>query len=414
MIRVFGITGTNGKTTVSWMLRNILEQKGPCGLIGTIEYIIKDVHHAPKNTTPGKELLKELMDEMEEKSVGDCVMEVSSHGIHQGRISDVEFFCVGFTNLSRDHLDYHKTMEEYYRVKKKLFFGNARVKVVNTDDEYGRRLYDELIESAASDEERKKIKSYSLKHNDADFYGDITEFSAKGIVIDVYEGGVYLGNLKVSIPGEHFAYDAMLAMAMARTGGMGFEDIEKAMASMPKVPGRMERIGSPEDTLGIVDYAHTPDSLEQLLRTVSTLCRGKVICVFGCGGFRDKGKRQQMGRIAGMYSDHCIITNDNPRGEPPENIAAAIEEGLRPTGCEYSVILDRFQAVKRAVSLADKWDIIVVAGKGHENYQISGSEKIPFNDGEVLKELLEKKYETTYNESDSGGHRRSADIGQRK
>ena len=168
---------------------------------------------------------------------------------------------------------------------------------------------------------------------------------------------------------------------------------------MEPVPGRMERIGSDKDTLGIVDYAHTPDGMEKLLTTLSGFKRGKLLCVFGCGGFRDKGKRFLMGETAGTYSDYAIITNDNPRGEPPENICQDIEEGLRPTGCSYQIIFDRYQAIKRAVSLADKWDIIVVAGKGHETYQLSGDQKIPFDDRAVLKELLEKKYEKNYDET---------------
>ena len=162
----------------------------------------------------------------------------------------------------------------------------------------------------------------------------------------------------------------------------------------------MELIGEEADTLGVVDYAHTPDGLEKLLSTLALFKRGRLICVFGCGGFRDKGKRPLMGEIAGNYSDYCVITNDNPRGEPPENICQSIEEGLYPTGCDYCILLDRYQAIKRAVSLATKWDIIVVAGKGHETYQLSGDEKLPFDDRKVLKELLENKYEKTYNETD--------------
>ena len=191
----------------------------------------------------------------------------------------------------------------------------------------------------------------------------------------------------------------MLAASMARQAGIEFSHLRAGLLEL-HVPGRMQQIGSEEDTLGVVDYAHTPDGLEKLLTTLSDLKRGRMLCVFGCGGFRDKGKREMMGRIAGFYSDYCIITNDNPRGEPPENIAQAIEEGLRPTGCPYCIVLDRYQAIKRAVSLADKWDIIVVAGKGHETYQLSGDQKLPFDDRKTLRELLEKKYEKTYGESD--------------
>lgn len=405
MIRVFGITGTNGKTTASWMLRNILEKIGPCGLIGTIEYLIKDSRYVPKNTTPGKETLKTLFSEMKRQDVSQCVMEVSSHGIDQGRIDNIKFSGVGFTNLSRDHLDYHNTMEQYYQVKKKLFMMEAVQRTVNLDDEYGMRMYRELLLESG-----EPVKGYSIERQDADYYGKITGISIRGTQMDFYEAGVCLGSLDINMPGKHFASDALLAAAMARQNGVDFPAISKGLREMKTVAGRMEQIGSPEDTLGIVDYAHTPDSLEQLLKTVNEFKRGKLLCVFGCGGFRDKGKRSLMGKIAGLYSDYCIITNDNPRGEPPENIAEAIEEGLHPTGCGYSIILNRYQAIKRAVSLADKWDIIVVAGKGHEMFQVSGSGCVPFDDRKVLKELLEKKYEKTYNAADRDRYGRSSDY----
>ncbi len=409
MIRVFGITGTNGKTTAAYMLRNILEQRGPCGLIGTIEYIINNRRYEPPNTTPGRELLEKLFMEMREGNINQCVMEVSSHGIHQGRISNVSFSAAGFTNLSRDHLDYHGTMEEYYQVKKSLFERQNMRGAVNLDDGYGRRLYRELTADKPAAAE-KNIKGYSLEVPDADFYGKITESTISGTNMEVYICGRYAGELKVPIAGRHFAEDALLAAAMAQQEGIPFEQIRIGIDSIPGVAGRMELVGDTEDTLGIVDYAHTPDSLRRLLETVNELKKGRLLCVFGCGGFRDKGKRFQMGEIAGLCSDYCIITNDNPRGEPPENIAEAIEEGLRPTGCDYSIILDRYQAIKRAVSLAGKWDIIVVAGKGHEAYQLSGGERVPFDDRKVLKELLEKKYERTYNEADRNGNRRTPDF----
>lgn len=397
MVRVFGITGTNGKTTASCMLKEILtREKGACALIGTIEHQVGEKRYTSINTTPGKDLLKELFQEMKARDIHECVMEVSSHGIEQGRIEDIEIDFGGFTNLSQDHLDYHKTMENYYQVKKKLFYQCRKGACLNWDDPYGRRLYAELGETV----DISFIKRYSLKDTDADYYGEITEESLRGSRFLFREQGCLLGELRISIPGKHFVSNAMLAASMARQAGAAFDAIREGLAALKNVPGRMELIGSEEDTLGIVDYAHTPDGLEKLLETVSGLKRGRLLCVFGCGGFRDKGKRRLMGAAAGKYSDYCVITNDNPRGEPPENICQAIEEGLRPTGCEYRIILDRYQAIKRAVSLADKWDIIVVAGKGHETYQLSGGEKIPFDDRAVLKELLEKKYERTYSQSD--------------
>lgn len=396
MTRVFGITGTNGKTTTACMLKEILEQAGKtCGLIGTIEYQIGGKRHIPVNTTPGRDLLRDLFAEMKEEGVEQCVMEVSSHGIDQGRIDDIRIDYAGFTNLSQDHLDYHKTMENYYQVKKQLFLRCTEGAVINGDDPYGKRLYAELRETV----DNSSIKRYSLKDTAADYYGKILEKSLLRSRFKFFESGNLLGELEVSIPGEHFVYNAMLAASMARQAGIEFPHLRAGLLEL-HVPGRMQQIGSEEDTLGVVDYAHTPDGLEKLLTTLSELKRGRMLCVFGCGGFRDKGKREMMGRIAGSYSDYCIITNDNPRGEPPENIAQAIEEGLRPTGCPYCIVLDRYQAIKRAVSLADKWDIIVVAGKGHETYQLSGDQKLPFDDRKTLRELLEKKYEKTYGESD--------------
>ena len=396
MTRVFGITGTNGKTTTACMLKEILEQAGKtCGLIGTIEYQIGGKRHIPVNTTPGRDLLRDLFAEMKEEGVEQCVMEVSSHGIDQGRIDDIRIDYAGFTNLSQDHLDYHKTMENYYQVKKQLVLRCTEGAVINGDDPYGKRLYAELRETV----DNSSIKRYSLKDTAADYYGKILEKSLLRSRFQFFESGNLLGELEVSIPGEHFVYNAMLAASMARQVGIEFSHLRAGLLEL-HVPGRMQQIGSEEDTLGVVDYAHTPDGLEKLLTTLSELKRGRMLCVFGCGGFRDKGKREMMGRIAGSYSDYCIITNDNPRGEPPENIAQAIEEGLRPTGCPYCIVLDRYQAIKRAVSLADKWDIIVVAGKGHETYQLSGDQKLPFDDRKTLRELLEKKYEKTYGESD--------------
>lgn len=397
VIRVFGITGTNGKTTASCMLREILQREnGACGLIGTIRHEIGSKEYVPVNTTPGKALLKELFHEMKRQGIDQCVMEVSSHGIHQGRVSDIRFSGAGFTNLSQDHLDYHKTMEQYYQVKKRLFLQCREGAAVNLDDPYGRRLFSELKEAG----KHRVLSGYSLEDRSADYYGELLEESLSGSRFRFFEKGKALGTLRISIPGRHFVSDAMVAAAMARQAGTSFSYIKEGLEELKRVPGRMQLLGSPEDTLGVVDYAHTPDGLEKLLRTFSEFKRGRLLCVFGCGGFRDKGKRQLMGSVAGRYSDYCVITNDNPRGEPPENIAQAIEEGLRPTGCPYCMILDRYQAIKRAVSLADKWDIIVVAGKGHEAYQLSGDEKLPFDDRKVLKELLEKKYETTYNETD--------------
>ncbi|MEG0830528.1 MAG: UDP-N-acetylmuramoyl-L-alanyl-D-glutamate--2,6-diaminopimelate ligase [Anaerovoracaceae bacterium] len=388
-IKVFAVTGTNGKTTVSCMLRNILKTKGnECGLIGTIAHQIGEDIYPSVNTTPGDGLLKEYFHQMKEKGIEYCVMEVSSHGIDQGRVDHIEIDYAGFTNLSQDHLDYHKTMEIYYQAKKKLFFLCHKGAIINLDDSYGRRLYRELKEES----EDIIIKGYSLLDKTADYYGQIKDENMRGTRIKVEPWGEFY----IPIPGRHFAQNGLLAASMALEDSLDSSHIKTALENLPTVPGRMEFIGKEEDTLAIVDYAHTPDGLENLLRTVRKYKKGRLICIFGCGGFRDKEKRKIMGRIAGKYSDYTIITNDNPRGEPAENIASAIEEGIYETGGDYLVVLDRYQAIKRGVFLSRKWDIIIVAGKGHETYQLIGDKKRPFNDRQVLKELLEKKYETTY------------------
>lgn len=392
-IKVFGITGTNGKTTVACILRNILMTAGfPCGLIGTIQHTIGNQNYEPVNTTPGADLLKEFFHQMTEENIDYCVMEASSHGIEQGRMDHIQIDYGGFTNLTQDHLDYHKTMEAYYQTKKKLFLRCTKGALVNLDNHYGMRLSKELKEEVSD----IQVMTYSSKEKSADYYCKIESEDITGSQISIWEKGTKLGLVKMPIPGRHFIENAMLAVGLCRMEGIDFQYIALAIAELPKIPGRIELIGDAEDTLGIVDYAHTPDGLKKLLETTDRFKRGKVICVFGCGGFRDKGKRSIMGEIAGTYSDYCIITNDNPRGEPPENIAQAIEEGLYPTGCDYCIILDRYQAIKRAVLLASKWDTIVVAGKGHEKYQLTAGRKLPFDDSKLLKEMLEKKYEKTY------------------
>lgn len=392
-IQVFGITGTNGKTTASCMLRNILNADGKtCGLIGTIEHQAGEKTYTPINTTPGADLLKELFHEMKQEGIEYCAMEISSHGIHQGRTEAIQIMHGGFTNLSQDHLDYHKTMENYFQVKKKLFFQCRESAVINLDDGYGKRLCEELSKERPSLE----VVTYSLKDRSADLLGKVEASSISGTRVCIIEKGEKIGKIKIPIPGRHFVYNGLQAVGLARKAGVGFAAIKSGIENAKAIPGRMEVTGDENEILGIVDYAHTPDGLEKLLTTAEELKKGRLICVFGCGGFRDRGKRKIMGDIAGTHADYCIITSDNPRGEPPENISQEIEEGIYPTGCDYCVLLDRYQAIKRAVTLATKWDIIIVAGKGHEKYQLIGDKKLPFDDMLVLKKLLEKKHEGTY------------------
>ena len=333
MTDVFAITGTNGKTTASYMLRNILCYSGrKTGLIGTITHQIGEEDYSPVNTTPGKDLLRTYFDKMDSKHMDCCVIEASSHGLVQGRLDDTEISYGAFTNLTQDHLDYHKTMEEYFRCKCLLF-----------------------------------------------------ERNLKG-------GAVNAGDVRLSMPGVQFAYDALIAIGLAYEYGIEFDKIRAGIETLRSVPGRWQLVWDRDNIRAIVDFAHTPDALERLLKTARNLTDGQIICMFGCGGDRDTGKRFQMGEIAGRYSDYVIVTSDNPRGEDPEDITARIEEGVYSTGAAYSVIPDRKKAIRKAAVLARKNTLIIVAGKGHEKYQIIGDKKLPFDDVRILKEFLEEKY----------------------
>ena len=389
-IIVFGITGTNGKTTTSYMLRNILEQGGKsCSLVGTIGHHIGDKDYEAINTTPGAELLSDYFKQMEAAQTECCVMEVSSHALAQGRVDNIPIAHAAFMNLTQDHLDYHKSMEEYYQTKKKLFQLNQGASLINIDDAYGRRLYKELLEEKAG----SKVRSYSLQEIDADYRGEIVRESLSGFWFRLWELGRKQGIIRINLSGKHSVYDALAAIGLAKEAGIQVEDIEAGLKNLVGIPGRFEIIkglegSSKEGFAAIIDYAHTPDALENLLRTVKELKQGRLICVFGCGGERDKEKRAVMGKVAGTYSDYCIITNDNPRSENPEDIVADIEEGLYNTGGEYHIITNRRLAIRWAVSIWQKGDIIVVAGKGHEKYQVIGKEKRNFDDRAIIREFI--------------------------
>ena len=382
-LKVFGITGTNGKTTVSYILRGILEASGKkCGLIGTISHHIGENVYESINTTPGEKLLLEYFSQMREANTDYCVMEVSSHGLAQGRVDKIDIDYAGFTNLARDHLDYHNTMEEYYEAKKKLFLMSKRANIINIDDAYGKRLFDEL--------KSERNVTVSIQDSSANYFGEVEESTVSGSKICFYENGNKTGAFTVKTPGRFSIYNAMLAAGLARCAGILPDDVRNGIQQLQRIPGRFEIIQK-NDITAIVDFAHTPDALENILKTASeTQSKGRLLCVFGCGGNRDKDKRKKMGVIAGTYSDYVVITNDNPRSEDPEDIAAEIEEGVYDTGCGYRVILDRYQAIKYAVSLCRKGDIIVIAGKGHETYQITGNEKRPFDDRQTVRIELEK------------------------
>jgi UDP-N-acetylmuramoyl-L-alanyl-D-glutamate--2,6-diaminopimelate ligase len=336
-----------------------------------------------QNTTPESCDIQKMFAEMKEEGVINCVMEVSSHALALGKVDDIEFDGAVFTNLTADHMDFHKDTEDYFAAKKKLFSLTKGAAAVNLDDEYGRRLFDELKR------DNREAYGYSLKDKKADYYGEILETTEKGSLIQVTEKTDRVELLKVNTPGIFTIYNGLAAAACARSAGYSFHSVQKGLEALKGVPGRFELVENSRGVIAIVDYAHTPDGLEKVLRTADDFKKGRLICIFGCGGDRDKKKRSLMGAIAGKYSDYCIITSDNPRTEKQETITADIEAGIYETGCNYEIIENRYEAIKKAVSIYKKGDIIMIAGKGHETYQIIGTEKFHFDDRETVKKIIE-------------------------
>lgn len=381
-MKVIGITGTNGKTTTAFMIKSILESAGKkVGLIGTIANYIGDEKLHTERTTPESLELQELFGEMIDKGVEYCVMEVSSHSLALDRVYGVRFEIGIFTNLTRDHLDFHKTFENYYNAKFKLF-ERCGIRIVNIDDNYGKQVLKDL-EILNS----KNVYSFSVK-DDSDFKAFDEEMGNKYIKfkLKLEENKQFI----LGIPGEYNIYNALGAIGACYKLGISIENIKDGIEKVV-VPGRCERVAKeynlPYDI--IIDYAHTPDGLENILKTAKAFTEGKLISVFGCGGDRDKVKRPQMGKIGIDISDVAIITSDNPRTEEPIEIIKDIEAGLDKDN--YIIIENRKEAIKKAIDIARRGDVIVIAGKGHETYQILKEKTIHFDEREVVKEILDAK-----------------------
>lgn len=376
--KLVGVTGTKGKTTTTYMIKSILENYGQkTGLIGTISNKIGDEVLPTDRTTPESYDLQELFGEMVEKQVDSVVMEVSSHALDLHRVSCSEFDIGVFTNLSRDHLDFHKTFENYLAAKIKLF-KMCKKGLVNIDSEYGRQV----VENAECE-----VFTYGID-NDADIKAidvlkkqDSVEFK----VVTPW----FSGEINVSIPGKFSVYNALAAIGSCALMGIPYEYIKTGLKSVT-VPGRAEVVPTDTDYTIIIDYAHSPDSLENILTTVKGYATARVISLFGCGGDRDKTKRPIMGEISGKYADFTVITSDNPRTEEPSAIISDIEEGIKKTKAAYITIVDRREAIKYAIENAKPKDIIVLAGKGHETYIMLNDKTIHFDEREVVREILDE------------------------
>jgi UDP-N-acetylmuramoyl-L-alanyl-D-glutamate--2,6-diaminopimelate ligase len=401
-IKLIGITGTNGKTTTSYILESILLASGARpGVIGTINYRLGGESWDAPVTTPESLDLMRILRRMADLGATHVVMEVSSHALDQGRVRDCPFRVGVFTNISRDHLDYHQSMESYFSAKAILFRtlgqkgrGNLARGVINADDPEGR----ELIRQT-----QVPVVTYGMGM-DCDFRAIRVQGGMGGLSARLITPS---GETDIRSPlvGEFNIYNILAASAAASCLGIDLSAIGSGIALLEKVPGRLESIENSRSLSIVVDYAHTPDALLKALRALRPLARGRLITLFGCGGDRDKGKRSQMGLVAGENSDLVFITSDNPRTEDPAAIAMEIEKGVRGAGLEmltgdprsglvgpgYHLDLDRRNAIRKAIGAANEGDLILIAGKGHEDYQIIGTEKMPFDDRRIAAEVVLEK-----------------------
>ena len=379
-LKIIGITGTNGKTTTTYLLESILGSEN-VSRIGTVEYKIGDEIIEAPNTTPESLDIVKMCKKSMEKGIKYMIMEVSSHALALGRVDMLEFDVAMFTNLTLDHLDFHKDMEDYFQAKRKLFTMMKKSCenncVINIDDLYGKRLSFDFGGIAYGMYNEGRAKGKILE-----FYGDGQEVEIK---IDSFTS-----KMKLSILGRYNMYNVLGAISVAVLLGIDMETIIEKIKGAKGAPGRYELVNCGQDFGVIVDYCHTGDALENILKSINELKRGRVITVFGCGGDRDATKRPIMGGIAENLSDLAIVTSDNPRTEDPQKIIDDILVGMKKDN--HIVILDRDEAISKAIELAEKNDIILLAGKGHETYQILGRKKIHFDDREIARrEIIRKK-----------------------
>ena len=405
---LIGVTGTNGKTTITYLLEAVYKNNNlPNSVIGTINYRINNkIISNAKNTTPYSSDLQYLINKSVESKVHTVIMEVSSHGLVLNRLRGCEFDAAIFTNLTRDHLDFHKTMDEYFNAKLKLFQmlkesnrkNNKKIAVINLDDNYGKQIVNYLKSSGI------EVITYSIKDKKATFYATDIKPNTTKTRFTINNNGNNGVLIKTHLLGKHNIYNILAAYACAVKQGLSAQLVKDAIESVANIPGRLEKVPGNQPYTVLVDYAHTDDALTNVLTTLNEIKSHldgvpKIITVFGCGGDRDRLKRPIMGSIAVKLSDYAIVTSDNPRSEGPHKILLDIEVGIQKTGnTNYEVIADREQAIKRAIQIANKNDIILIAGKGHEYYQIIGNTKIHFSDIEISRKYINTKNGTAKNQ----------------
>ncbi len=377
-LTLVGVTGTNGKTTVTHLVTHALEAAGEkVLLVGTVAYRMGDRFMKAERTTPPPLVLWRLLKEALDQGITHVVMEVSSHALTLGRVEGLNFHVSVFTNLSRDHLDFHRTMEHYYWAKKNLFTHHTRgPSLVNADDAFGRRLLAELGDGALG---------YSLG-GEAPFKGEVVSSTVDGQVLEIVEPRGRF-TLETPLVGRHNASNLLAAWGVLSTLGLEPWEVGRHLKTFRGVEGRLERVDNPLGVGVFVDYAHTPDALKVVLEALRPITRGKLVVVFGCGGDRDRGKRPLMGAVARELADVVVVTSDNPRSEDPMAIIRDILEGVKG---DVLVEPDRRKAIALALEDREPGDVVLIAGKGHEDYQIVGDQVFPFDDRKVAREVMEE------------------------
>ncbi|MTI66574.1 MAG: UDP-N-acetylmuramoyl-L-alanyl-D-glutamate--2,6-diaminopimelate ligase [Firmicutes bacterium] len=383
-IDLIGITGTNGKTTTTYLIKSILENANKnIGLIGTIGNIIDGKITKSKNTTPESLDLQEAFYSMVKSKKDSCIMEVSSHSLELQRVEDCEFNIGVFTNLTPEHLDLHKTIDNYLEAKIKLFYKTKNCNVINIDDPYGERIINEIKEL------KTKLLTYGID-KDAMISAKDINIKADGVSfsLNTPKGSI---NITMNIPGKFSVYNGLAAAASCYALGIDLNTIKKGLENVKGVKGRFEVIPTNKDFNVIIDYAHTPDGYEKILETVNEFAEGRKIIIFGCGGDRDKTKRPVMGEIAAKNTDLCIVTTDNPRSEDPKEIMKDIVKGIEKVNGNYITVESREDAIKYAIENHKAKDVILLVGKGHETYQIIGENVYPFNEREIVLDILKSQ-----------------------
>lgn len=377
-LKLIGLTGTNGKTTTTFLIKQILENVGKkVGLVGTVQNMVCDEIYPAHYTTPDPHELQGLFRKMVDAECEYCVMEVSSQALAQGRVEGLHFELGAFTNLTQDHLDYHKTWENYFN-SKRIMFENCSVAVTNVDDKYGLEIVKDLP---------CKVVTYAVQNIQSDYTAKNVKFSSNGVKYEMV--GDKIGRVDCPIPGRFSVYNSLCAATVALALGIDFNDVLIAISKSNGVKGRIEVVPTPNmDFTVIIDYAHSPDGLENIISSLREIAEGRVVTLFGCGGDRDRTKRPKMGKIAADLSDFCVVTSDNPRSENPSMIIEDILEGMKGTKTPYEVVENRKEAIAWAMKNAQPKDIILLAGKGHETYQILPTGTIHFDEREAVAEVL--------------------------